>query len=120
MNYNILQDRMISLSVSVLNFSKGISKSYEGNYLKNQLIRSINAGALNYAEARSAESRKDFIHKLRICLKEYRESQVALRIIRGANLIIESDSIESVEKECSEIIAIIQSSISTAQKKKVN
>lgn len=78
--YNI-EDRLINFSVSILDLSEKLPTSYAAKHLGNQLIRSGTSPALNYGEAQAAESRKDFIHKLKVCLKELRESQISLKII---------------------------------------
>jgi four helix bundle protein len=80
------------------------------------LLRSGTSPALNYGEAQSAESRNDFIHKLKIALKELRESYNSLQIIQRAELSNNVQLIEQTSKECNELIAILVKSIETAQK----
>ena len=72
--------------------------------------------ALNYSEAQSAESRKDFIHKLKICVKELRETYTALRIIDKAEITSNPEEIIDVIGENNELISIFVSSIKTIQK----
>ena len=67
-------------------------------------------------EAEAAESRRDFIHKMQICLKELRETSVNLRIIQGALNMIKSD-VQAILNECFELIAIFVSSVKTAKSK---
>jgi four helix bundle protein len=67
-----LEDRLVKFSVMVLNLLRLVYKSYFNNYLINQLLRSSARAALNYGEAQSAESKRDFIHKVGIVLKELR------------------------------------------------
>jgi four helix bundle protein len=71
---------------------------------------------LNYGEAQAAESRKDFIHKLRIVQKELRETKVCLTLLLRAGLVKNESLSQKAKKECSELIAIITSSITTSQK----
>lgn len=86
-----------------------------GNQIAGQLIRSGTSPALNYGEAMSAESTNDFVHKLKIILKELRESFVCLKIIKRKPLI-ESDEITNpIYKENNELIAIFVKSIQTAK-----
>jgi len=85
MKTNDLEDRVIDFSVNVISIYNKLKTSYAANY-GNQLIRSSGSPALNYGEARSAESHKDFVHKMGICLKELRESFNCLKIIDRANL----------------------------------
>ncbi len=87
-----------------------------GNHLSGQLIRSGTSPALNYGEAQSAESRKDFIHKMKIVLKELRESLVCLKILHRSNLYISEDKLNRIINECDELISIFVKSIETAEK----
>ncbi|WP_310554642.1 four helix bundle protein [Flavobacterium sp.] len=74
MNKQILEDRLIDFAVLVVEISRDFEKSYAGNHLLGQIIRSSTSPALNYGEAQSAESKRDFVHKMGICLKELRET----------------------------------------------
>ena len=65
-----LQERLIDFAVRVLNVVESLPKSRVGNHVASQLVRSGTSAAPNYGEAQSAESRKDFIHKLKVALKE--------------------------------------------------
>jgi four helix bundle protein len=85
-------------------------------HLKDQAIRSSTACALNYAEAQSAESRKDFIHKLGIVIKELRETKVNLRIMNRFAASSDDVLIELL-KENDELLAIFHSTIMTAKKR---
>ena len=84
-----------------------------------QLVRSGTSPILNYGEAQSAESRQDFIHKLKIILKELRETNVSLKIIKKKPLTNNVNKIEHALKECNELIAIFMKSISTANTNKL-
>lgn len=78
-----------------------------------QLIRSVTSSALNYGEAQGAESKKDFIHKMKVCLKELRESQVNLQILEKSNLVKSKEDFEPIIKESNELVAIFTASIKT-------
>ncbi len=80
------------------------------------MIRSSTSAALNYAEALGAESRKDFLHKIKIVLKELRETEVALRIVHRNNLTRSKDSVKQCIQENTELIAIFWKTAETAQK----
>ncbi len=82
-----------------------------------QLVRSSTSPALNYAESQSAESTRDFIHKLGIGLKELRETVVCLRIIEEAKLCDNPELLSKLTSECSELVAIFVSSINTVKSK---
>ena len=111
-----LEDRLIDFAVLSINIAKKLPNNYEGKHLGGQLIRSGSSAALNYGEAQSAESRKDFIHKIKIVLKELRESGVCMKIIKRAGLIIETQLLERGIKECNELISIFVRSYQTALK----
>lgn len=111
-----LEDRLIDFSVLVIQLSDNTVNSKAGNHLAGQIIRSGTSPALNYGEAQAAESRKDFIHKMKICLKELRETFVAIKIIDKAGLCNKKGMIEAGMRESKELIAIFMKSISTAEK----
>jgi four helix bundle protein len=114
-----LEERLIEFASDIIDVSEGLPKTFAGNHLAGQLIRSGTSPALNYGEAQSAESRSDFIHKMKVCLKELRETYNCLRLInkkqwfdkvRLGNFLIENN----------ELISIFVKSISTAQSKVAN
>lgn len=111
-----LEDRLIDFAVSIIQLSDNIISSKAGNHLAGQIIRSGTSPALNYGEAQAAESRKDFIHKMKICLKELRETFVAIKIIDKAELCKEKPIIEAGLSECKELLAIFMKSVSTAER----
>ena len=114
-----LEQRLIDFAVAIIDISGNLKRNYAGIHLSKQIIRSGTSPALNYGEARSAESRKDFIHKSKIILKELRETNISLKIIKKAALF-KSDvsSIDILLSECNELISIFVASIKTAQSKK--
>jgi four helix bundle protein len=71
--------------------------------------------ALNYGEAQSAESRNDFIHKMKIILKELRESMISFKIIERTGMYNPDKTIE-IKSECNQLIAIFVKSVETAKK----
>ena len=114
---NQLEERLIHFSVDVIKLCKSNNGSYAAEHLMKQLIRSSSSVALNYAEARSGESTKDFIHKMKLSLKELRESYVNLKIQKGAKTITNSELLNTILKENDELISIFVSSIKTASNK---
>jgi four helix bundle protein len=109
-----LESRLINFSVSVLDLTDEFPKTYAGNYYANQLTRSGSSPAMQYGEAQAAESRKDFIHKMKCGLKELRETFINLRIVRKKGWINDV-KIELVLTENNELISIFVKSISTAE-----
>lgn len=91
-------------------------KNYEGDHLSKQLARSATSAALNYGEAQSAESQKDFIHKQSILLKELRESYINLLIIDDNHLSKDAALTSRATDECNQLISIFVTSIQTAKR----
>jgi four helix bundle protein len=111
-----MENRLINFAVEIYEISKELSNSFVATHLANQILRSSTSAALNFAEAQSAESRKDFVHKSSITLKELRETNVNLRIMNKMNLCKNTPGIETVLKESDELIAIFYKSVETAKK----
>jgi four helix bundle protein len=111
--YN-LQNRLIEFSISIIEVSEKLPKNYAGQHFSKQLNRSGTSPAFQQAEAQSAESNKDFIHKLKIGIKELRETKVNLEIISRKFLPSEV-KVQNTLKECDELVAIFYSSIRTAK-----
>jgi four helix bundle protein len=110
-----LEDRLILFSVMVLKLADQLPNTYAGRHLSGQITRSATSPALNYGEAQAAESRADFTHKLKICHKELRETQICLKIIIQSNLI-KPDLGAPVLKECGELVAIFTATIDKIKK----
>jgi four helix bundle protein len=115
--YN-LEERLIDFSVSIIAFVESLPNTRASNYIGNQLLRSGIAPALNYGEAQAAESRNDFIHKMKICLKELRESHNSLKILYRSRNYKSEDVTTRLIKECDELASIFYKSIATAQSRK--
>ena len=112
-----IQDRLIDFAVSIIHLCTELPKTQAGKHVSDQLLRSGTSPAPNYAEARSAESPNDFIHKLKITLKELNETSVWLRIIRRSEMLT-ADQLDFVTTECDELSKIINASIKTVLAKK--
>lgn len=117
MKPNQLEDRLIQFAIDVIILCKSIDKSFASEHLAKQLIRSATSSALNYGEARSGESTRDFLHKMKICLKELRECLINMKIQKGANLITNVSALDNLLKENNELISIFVVSIKTASNK---
>jgi four helix bundle protein len=72
-----LENRLIQFAVLIIKSAESLNNTKAGNHIAGQLVRSGTSPALQYGEAQGAESRNDFIHKLKVLLKELRESLVA-------------------------------------------
>jgi four helix bundle protein len=115
MNKQELENRLIDFAATIIIAASKFKGNYAGNHLGGQIIRSGTSPALNYGEAQSAESTKDFIHKMGICLKELRETFVCLRIVEKASLTSDLNNLMMVKAEANELIAIFVSSIKTVK-----
>jgi four helix bundle protein len=111
-----LEARLIAFAVRVIKLVEALPKSPAGNHIRNQLVRSGTSPAPNYGEAQSAESRTDFTHKLKIVLKELRETRVWLLMIQQTDLIKPVTALEALLQETNELIAIFVASLKTTAK----
>lgn len=111
-----LEKRLIDMAVSMIEIAESLKNSRAGNHLSLQLLRSGTSPALNYGEAQGSESKRDFIHKIKLVLKELRESYVCLQIIKRTKLYHTEDKLDAAIKEVNELISIFVKSIDTAKK----
>ncbi len=114
-----LEERLIDFAVLIIEISESLNNTRAGNHIAGQIVRSGTSPAFQYGEAQSAESRNDFIHKLKILLKELRETLVALKIIKRVSLSKKMEIIDRGMIECNELISIFVKSIETAKKNKL-
>jgi four helix bundle protein len=110
-----LNERLINFASDCIDVSEKLPKTLAGSHIALQLVRSSTSPALHYGEAQAAESPNDFIHKMKVCLKELRETFNCLRLIKKKSWCDEVSSSVLI-KECNELISIFVTSIKTAQK----
>jgi len=113
MKFN-LEERLINFAVLILEITEKLPETKGSSHLSGQLVRCGTAPALHYGEAQSAESRKDFIHKMKIALKEMRESMICLKIIERKRYLTDHSIVNSLS-ELNELISIFVKSIETAK-----
>ena len=113
-----LEERLLEYSIEIIRIVEQLPNSRAGNHIAGQLLRSGTSPYPNHGEAQAAESQKDFIHKLRISLKELRETQRWLRLIQRIPLIEKPEVLKDLLVETEELIKIFVTSIKTANKKK--
>ena len=111
-----LQNRVIEFTAEIIRLTESFKKTYEAWHLKKQIIRSSTSCALNYGEVQHAESRKDFIHKLSIVLKELRETQINLQLVEKIGLCSSTNKYDDLFSECDQLIAIFVATIITTKK----
>ena len=110
-----LEDRLIDFAVLIIELAKSNKKIFAGNHLSGQMIRSGTSAPLNYGEAQRAESRRDFLHKIQIVLKELSETHVSLKIIDRAKLNSNLKLLKDALQENNELVAIFTASVKTAR-----
>jgi four helix bundle protein len=82
-----LERRFVLFAAQIVDVSSKMPRTFQGRHISRQIMRSGTATASNYGEARGAESRTDFVHKLKIVLKELNETAVWLQLIRETSLL---------------------------------
>jgi four helix bundle protein len=112
-----IEDRLIDFAVRIIRVAESLPKSKVGNHIAGQIIRCGTSPASNYGEAQAAESRSDFIHKIKICLKELRETNVWLKMIGRSELIEPLSKLDPLIDENNQLISIFVKSIKTALEK---
>ncbi|MEN8225233.1 MAG: four helix bundle protein [Bacteroidota bacterium] len=115
-----MEDRLIAFGVGIVNLSYKLQRFKELKPISDQILRSGISPALNYGEALHAESKKDFIHKMKIVLKELHETLISLKILSSLNTRSEMKEVQNLKKESGELVAIFVSSVRTAQKNSIN
>ena len=113
-----LEDRLIGFAVRIIRLTEALPNTKAGTHVAGQILRSGTSPAPNYGEAQSAESAADFVHKLKIALKELRETFIWLKIISRANMIKSASLLAPLMQENDELIAILFASVKTAGKGK--
>ncbi len=111
-----LEDRLVAFASLIVDVIEMLPDTKIANHIAGQLLRSGTSAGPNYGEAESAESRRDFIHKMKVALKELRETIIWLKIIKRRSLIRETVLLDTTVTENNELIAIFVSSIATAQR----
>jgi four helix bundle protein len=114
-----LENRLLGYAADAVRLVEKMPRTRAGNHIGNQLLRSSTAPLLNHGEAQAAESPNDFVHKMRVCLKELRESQRSLRLIIKIPLVKNPGTVEPLLRETDELIRIFVASIRTAEKNMV-
>ena len=112
-----IEDRLVDFAVRIIRTAESLPKTRTGNHISGQIIRCGTSPAPNYGEAQGAESRSDFIHKMKVCLKELRETRIWLLMIVKANLIKPTSKLEPLINESNELISIFVTSVKTAKQR---
>ena len=110
-----IQERLIQFAARIIKLCDALPKTTAGRHVSGQLLRSGTAPAAHHSEARSAESQKDFIHKLKIAVKELNETDVWLCIVIASHML-PPYMLASILDECHQLQRILGASIQTARK----
>ncbi len=110
-----LEKRLILFALQIDDLCAKIHNTRLGNYISDNMVRSSASSAFNYGEAQSAESKKDFIHKMKVCLKELRECFVGLKFIKYGSFKTDKEIAIKLYQENNELISIFVRSIQTAR-----
>src|SRR5205085_4794834 len=110
-----LEDRLLEFAARIVELVELLPGTKAANHISNQLLRCGTSPLSNHGEVEAAESRKDFLHKLRICLKELRETKHWLRLVARLNLTSEIN-LRTCLAEADELIRIFVASARTAER----
>ena len=113
-----LDERLINFASAIMDIAESLPKTVAGKYVSEQMVRCGVAPALQYAEAQAAESRGDFSHKMKISLKELRETYTCLKLINKKSWV-DAEVLSPQLNENNQLIAIFFKSIETAKKNSV-
>ena len=114
-----IQERLIKYASRIFKVSNSLPMTNAGRHVSLQLLRCGSAPAAHYAEARGSESASDFIHKLKIAVKEMNESEVWLRIIMDSGMLNQAQ-LSSLLDESNQLQRILSASIGTVRKSAKN
>ena len=109
-----LGERLLVLATGCIKLTDRMARTQSARHVGGQVMRSATSAGANYQEARGAESRADFVHKLQVVLKELGETQYWLMLAERASLAPAS-AFEPLLSEVEELIRMIVKSILTAK-----
>jgi four helix bundle protein len=111
-----MENRLIEFSIDLKKTCADLKFDFLSQHLACQVLRSGTSAALNYGESQAAESKKDFIHKNSIVLKELRETLVNLKIIYGSELHTDAEKMNYLIDECNQLVSIFYKIVQTARR----
>jgi four helix bundle protein len=113
-----LEERLLEFSTRIIRVSESMLRTPAALHVSNQLLRSGTSPYANHGEAEDAESADDFIHKLKLCVKEMRETWRWLRLVQRAPLVKKPELLDPLINEADQLIRIFRQSVITARKNK--
>ena len=111
-----LEERLLEFSARIVRLSAKMKTGEAERHVGHQLLRAGTSPYANHGEAEDAESSNDFIHKMKICVKEMRETWRWLRLIQRVPLVAKPERLEPLIDEADQLIRIFRQSILTARK----
>jgi four helix bundle protein len=111
-----LNSRLFEFSVSVLKFLPTLNNSPEFNVIRHQLAKSATSSGANYEESQAGSSKPDFINKVRIALREMRESNYWLRLLKRIVNEFNTNELDKLINESEELKKILGKIVSTGSK----
>ena len=114
-----LEERLLAYSVKIIKIVEKLPDNKAMNHIASQLLKSGTSPYPNHGEAQAAESKRDFIHKNSIVLKELRETQVNLKMMKGIILEADSGKLDQLEDECNQLVSIFYRLVQTAKRNDV-
>ena len=112
-----LEERLLQFSARIIRLVDALNGGRSANHIGGQLLRSGTSALPNHGEAQAAESLDDFIHKLKICLKELVESLRWLKLIHRVPLVDKPAKVEPLLNETDELCRIFRTSIKTCRRR---
>jgi four helix bundle protein len=113
-----LEDRLLEFAVAVVELTDDLPNTRSGNHIAGQLLRCGTSPYGHHGEVESAESRKDFIHKLKVCLKELRETRRWLRLVSRLKKMNRDPRLVAYLAEAEELIRIFVASVRTTERRR--
>lgn len=111
-----LEDRLLDYAARIIRLAESVTRTPAGQHVAMQVLRSGTSALPNHAEAQAAESNRDFVHKLKLALKELRETERWLKLVQRVPLVKKPEHVDPLLTETDELIRIFVASIRTAQK----
>lgn len=110
-----LENRLVELAIGINEICRSLDQSYLAQHISTQIIRSSSGAALNYGEAQAEESKKDFVHKISVVLKELRETKVSLKLLKNSVNNEKKLTFDRCQNECDQLIAIFHKTVISAK-----
>jgi four helix bundle protein len=112
-----LEERLLEFSARIVRLAEALPRTPAGKHVGGQVLRSGTAPMAHHGEAQAAESQRDFVHKMKIALKELRETHRWLKLIQRVPLLDKTELLNPLLNENDELIRIFVASLKTAQER---